>query len=270
MVNFGFILVPLYIYPLPGAWDPLFNAAKAYPNVTFQAVINPDTGPGAGKCPDASYINATSHLNAIPNIKTLAYVHTAARFDCGPYQSYICPCTQPMSALQANITKYQNWNIAGKCTTQDVHIDGIFFDESPSDASNITYMRNITNFAKSTLTHGSTVLFNSGQAVDTGYWAIADYINVFEDTEVQYDSADIGALDGEGAYHSQTTMILHDYTDGASIMQRDVNTILNEKNDAMAGLYITDLGIYSEFPTNWMGFVSEVQTVVNLNRASSQ
>ena len=74
MVNHAFILLPLYIYPLPGAWDPLFNAAKANPTVTFQAVINPYSGPN-GPCPDASYINATSYLNTIPNIKTLAYVH---------------------------------------------------------------------------------------------------------------------------------------------------------------------------------------------------
>jgi len=267
MVNFGFILVPLYIYPLPGAWDPLFQAAKAYPNVTFQAVINPDTGPGGGNCPDASYINATSHLNAIPNIKTLAYVHTAARFDCGPSHDWICPCTQPLSALRTNITKYQNWNVRGKCTTSDVHIDGIFFDEAPSDASNATYMRNATAFAKSTLTRGTTVLFNSGQAVDKTYWSIADYINVFEDTMAVYDSADIGALDGQGVYHAQTTMIIHDYTSDASVLQRDVKTILSSRHDAMAGLYVTDLSIYSKFPTNWLQLVGDMQTVVNANKA---
>jgi len=37
MVNYGFILVPLYIYPYPlSLWQPLFNVAASYPNVTFQ------------------------------------------------------------------------------------------------------------------------------------------------------------------------------------------------------------------------------------------
>ncbi|KXL46180.1 hypothetical protein M433DRAFT_149440 [Acidomyces richmondensis BFW] len=267
MVQYGFILVPLYIYPLPGAWDLLFEAAKAYPNVTFQAIVNPDNGPGASECPDSSYINATAQLNTLANIQTLAYVHTAASWDCGPDADDICPCTQPLSALEANISKYQNWNVAGKCTSQDIHVDGIFFDEAPSDGNCTAYMSGATSFAKSTLTRGSTVLFNAGQAVNTTYWAIADYINIFEDTEAAYDSADIGSLDENGKYSSQSTMIIHSYTSGWSTMQQDVNTILSLQHDAMAGLYISNLDGYSNFPSNWTGFVAEVQTVVGANKA---
>ena len=271
MTNYGFILLPLYIYPLPGAWDPLFTAAKANPDVTFQAVINPWTGPGAGDCPDASYINATSYLNSIPNIKTLGYVHTAAQWDCGPDADWIRPCTQPLSALEANITKYQNWPTSD-CSTNnadDVHIDGIFFDEAPDYANCTSYMSNITAFAKKTLTHGgNTVLFNAGVQVDAAYWSIADYINVFENTEAVYDTADIGALDGDGSYHSQSTMILYDYTDGSNILQRDVNTILNQQKDAMAGLYITNSDVYSSFGNNWNAFVDQVAAVVQTNMAS--
>ena len=265
-----FVLLPLYIYPLPGLWDPLFQAAKSYPSVNFLAVINPDNGPGDGDCPNSDYANATSYLNSIPNIQTLAYIHTAARWDCGPTGTWICPCSQPLDVLEANITKYQNWNVPDHCVAgTDVHIDGIFFDESPSDANCSTYMSNATAFAKSTLTRSGTVLFNTGQAVDSTYWSIADYINVFEDTEAAYDTADIGALDGEGAYHAQTTMIIHNYADGPSIVRRDVDTILSFQKDAMAGLYITDLDIYSAFPTNFTGFVSEVAAVIGANAATA-
>ncbi|KAK3624536.1 hypothetical protein LTR56_020976 [Elasticomyces elasticus] len=250
MVNYGFILVPLYIYPLPGAWDGLFNVAKTYPSVTFQAVINPDTGPGDSACPNSDFSTSMAELNSIPNIQTLAYVHTAAHFDCGP-GTWICPATQPQSALENNITKYQNWNIP-----------------APSDANATTYMSDITSFAKSTLTRGSTVLFNAGQAVDPAYWSIADYINVLEDTEVAYDGADIGALNGEGKYHSQTTIILHDYASGPAILERDVSTILSTGRDAMAGLYITDLDVYNKLPTNFTGFAEEVAMVVAANAAA--
>ncbi|KAK4549788.1 hypothetical protein LTR36_005089 [Oleoguttula mirabilis] len=270
MVNYGFVLVPMYIYPTPGAWDPLFSAAKANPNVTFQAVINPWDGPGAGSCPDTNFINATSYLNAISNIKTLAYVHTANQYDCGPYGNWICPCSQPLSALEANITTYQNWPTAS-CSTnnaKDIHIDGIFFDEAPTDGNCTAYMQNATAFAKTTLTHGNTVLFNPGGAVNASYWSIADYINVFEDSEAAYDIADIGALDGQGAYRAQSTMIIYGDTDESTTLHRDVNTILSSKNDDMAGLYITDKTIYSEFPGNWTGFVSEVAAVVKANMGS--
>jgi len=50
-------------------------------------------------------------------------------------------------------------------------------------------------------------------------------------------------------------------------MQQDVNTILNLQHDAMAGLYVTDLDGYGNFPSNWTGFVSEVQVVVEANEA---
>jgi hypothetical protein len=93
----------------------------------------------------------------------LTILQAAARWDCGIPGDYICPCTKPLSALEVNITNYQNWNIAGTCTTEDVHIDGIFFDEVPYDGNCTAYMANATAFAKSTLTRGNTVLFNAGQ-----------------------------------------------------------------------------------------------------------
>lgn len=62
-------------------------------------------------------------------------------------------------------------------------------------------------------------------------------------------------------------MIIHSYTGGWSTMQQDVNTILNLQHDAMAGLYVTDLDGYGNFPSNWTGFVSEVQVVVEANEA---
>ncbi|TKA38988.1 hypothetical protein B0A55_13797 [Friedmanniomyces simplex] len=130
-------------------------------------------------------------------------------------------------------------------------------------------MSDATSFAKTTLTRGSTVLFNAGQAVDATFWGIADYINVLEDTEAAYDSADIGALDGEGEYHAQSTMILYDYTDGPAVLERDVGTILGVQRDAMAGLYVTDLGVFDRFPTNFTGFVGEVARVVEANMAAA-
>ncbi|TKA57857.1 hypothetical protein B0A49_12524, partial [Cryomyces minteri] len=112
------------------------------------AVLNPDNGPDGG-CSDPDYINATSILYYIPSIKTLAYVHTAARYNCG------------MSGTD------QNWPM-NECTTnnaKDIQIDDIFFGETLSVKANAIYMQRITSSAKPTLTRGNTVLLNAGSAV---------------------------------------------------------------------------------------------------------
>ena len=267
MVNYGFILLPLYIYPTPGAWDPLFNAAKANPSVTFYAVVNPANGPGASTCPDSNYITALNSLTSISthNIKTLAYVHTAYKYNCGSSGTDICTCSAPLSELEANITKYQNWPTAGCAGAKDIHVDGVFIDEAPSTSSCVDYMRSATSFAKSTLTHGNTVLFNAGTSVDSVYWSIADYINVFENTEAVYDRTNIGALDGNGKYAQQATLLIYGHKSAAKTLNKDVNTILSSKNDAIAGLYISDKSVYSAFGSNWGTFVSDVAAVVKAN-----
>lgn len=269
MVNPGFVLFPLYIYPSNNAWQPLFDAATANPSLIFQAVINPNSGPGSGPCPNIDYINALDALNKHPNIHTLGYVHTASRYDCGPNQNWICPGTQDLSVLRADITTYQNWSNGGCAANKDIHIGGIFFDEAPTTPDKIDYMRNITTYARNTLTHGKTILYNAGVGVDPGYWAIADFINVFENTEAAYDVADIGALDGNGIYSHQATLLIHTYTSGNETMTDDIETIIDFDNDGIAGLFITDVTVannpYGSFPKAWTFFSKTMARVVNGN-----
>jgi Spherulation-specific family 4. len=41
------ILVPLYSWPEDNStWSPVFNAADAHPDILFQVIVNPDSGPG--------------------------------------------------------------------------------------------------------------------------------------------------------------------------------------------------------------------------------
>lgn len=51
------ILIPLYIWPEDDStWAPVFNAITAYPDIRFQIIVNPDSGPGKeGKCVAALY-----------------------------------------------------------------------------------------------------------------------------------------------------------------------------------------------------------------------
>ncbi|KAK4508027.1 hypothetical protein PRZ48_001763 [Zasmidium cellare] len=274
MVNYAFVLLPLYIYPeTPTTWQPLYNAANNHPNVTFQVVVNPNSGPGAGACPngnDTNYINAIATLNSIPNIKTLGYIHTATSSTCGSSGKDICVCSQPQSALQANISTYQNWPTAG-CTAnnaKDIHVDGIFYDESPSNSTCLDYMRQITSYAKQTLTRGSTSLFNAGvQLQENGYWDVADYINIFENNEAALRTVNVTQLTGDGNYASQATLIVYGYTSGSDQLLDDVRDILSVKNgDGVTGLSISDLNTYAAFGTNLEQFVADVDVVGQENK----
>lgn len=271
MVNYasGFVLIPLYIYPSPPTlWNPLFEAARSYPNTTFRAVISPDSGPGSGSCPDSDFITALSELNSIPNIQTLAYVHTADSYSIADCDG-ICVCTQLVSAVEANITTYQNWptsncTAAGynSTTTQDIHVDGIFFDEAPQTATSdhLDFMQQVSSFAKQTLTRGSTTLFNVGALPDEEFWGLADYINVFEGTES--DLRDVDLVDGVGDYASQATVIVQNYESDETQLSEDVNDLLGAASGAgFAGLFVSDWDLYDAFSDLWDGFVGDVDVV---------
>ena len=259
-INLGFILFPLYIYPTQNAWNPLFTAANTYPNLTFLAVINPENGPGGSVCPDSSYTTAIHTLNSHPNIVALGYVHTAARYNCGDSHTDFCPATQTQMALQANISKYENWSktSAGGCSTSSsssVQVNGIFFDEAPTDAASVTYMQNITTYARNKLTHGKTIVYNPGNPVYKDYWKYADYINVFENTEAIFRNTPLDSLTGNGVYAGQSTLLIHTYQSNAQTEENDVDTLIDTDYDDIAGVFITERTVaqnpYSAFPARW-------------------
>ncbi|GAB1741295.1 hypothetical protein NU219Hw_g6535t1 [Hortaea werneckii] len=262
MLKSGFILVPLYMFPFPGAWDPLLQAAQKHPEITFQAIINPDSGPGQGNCPGPEYSTALANLIAHPNIQTLGYVHTATRSDCGSNGNEICTCTQPLSALRANITKYARWPRAGCASSVkgvNLHVDGIFIDEAPADVVEDCwgYMREAANHAKQQMPWGAnTVFFNTGTRTDERYWRIADYINVFENTAEVFDVNGLAAFTGSGRYSSRSTVIINGHDGSMTSLQSSADMLLNRGYKSIAGLYISNHNqLYDRFPEFWEGLV---------------
>lgn len=248
MIYPGFVLMPLYFYPILHAWDPLFNAATKYPSLTFLAIINPDSGPGKTPCPGSDYVTAIQTLSTHKNIVTLGYVPTNFT-------------TRPQLDVQADINKYQAWSKPTSTGGCGIQVNGTFFDEAPNAASGVTYMKNVATYAKQTLTHGNTIVFNPGTATDPGYWQWADYIVTLENTEAFYDNANIASIDGNGKYSEQTVIILHDYASSAQTEENDVDTIIDNSRDNIAGLYITELtepnntvNPYRQFPARWDQF----------------
>ncbi|KAL2784026.1 Spherulation-specific family 4 [Aspergillus keveii] len=70
------VILPLYTWPSDGAWDPVYDALAAYPEVDFYVIVNPNSGPGDSSPPAFEYITGVSTLNSYANAHTIGYVRT--------------------------------------------------------------------------------------------------------------------------------------------------------------------------------------------------
>ncbi|KAI9642121.1 hypothetical protein NHQ30_008922 [Ciborinia camelliae] len=173
MIHPSFILLPLYIWPSPGAWDWVTTALSAHPTVNFTIIINPDSGPGpAHTFPDQAYIDGVASLNAFPNAKCLGYVDTA----------YMARSVEDVTG---DVDTYKFWSTY---TPQDIHLTGIFFDDSVAtwDTTSSPYMSSIAAHAHAA---NLSVTLNPGTLADDGFFTIAENVVVVEDGFV-------GGLDG--------------------------------------------------------------------------
>ena len=231
-----FIIVPLYIYPLKAAWEPLVNAARAHPKVQFLAVINPNNGPGQSTLPDSSYLAALRELNEIPNIQPLGYVF----------------CTygkRPLADIEKDIDLYRGWNA-------EFRLDGIFIDEAPSDVQRINYMAEIRQYAEATwqsaLARSSLIIQNPGVAVGQGFFDVADYVVAFEQSETHWKNHfqvhDLHQLPPKA--RSKVVIIMHTCNTSDGALERLLEDVTSF---GFAGVYMTEQegGGYTEWPESW-------------------
>ena len=147
------ILLPLYIYPWPGVWDPLYTAyfpsslykriaadekfrAQAHPEVNFTVILNPCSGPCLNSKPEAPYITEIPKLKTYTNVRTLGYVATNYTH-------------KGIDQVIDEIYTYANWtSILGN---SKMAVDGIFFDEIPGlyDWRNYSYLTTAMQTVKS-------------------------------------------------------------------------------------------------------------------------
>ena len=41
------IIIPMYVWPTDDStWGPVYDAISSHPNIEFQVIVNPDSGPG--------------------------------------------------------------------------------------------------------------------------------------------------------------------------------------------------------------------------------
>lgn len=192
------VLLPLYTNPLPGAWQPVYDALKNYPSITFQIVVNINSGPGCSGCKyptDPNYCTAISTLNSYKNAFTLGYVSTN-----NTHRKYADVIT--------DLNTYANW---GYYTGANVSMSGIFFDEMNNSATtaSYTYYKNASAYAYANVPSDvTTVVFNPGAACPAKYFSYADFIVEYEQYYTNYSSPGTIQTFTSG-YNNQAAILLH-------------------------------------------------------------
>lgn len=160
-------MIPAYFAPgATSPWEQVITTGA--PGTTM--ILNPASGPGTS--PDVAYQETVRRAQA-NGIRVLGYVHTS----WGNRKS---------TRVRAEIDRYGSW----------YGIDGIFFDEAATSATQLSYYRALHRHVKST-TAGLVVL-NHGTVPDERYMEVTDVAVVFEGSVDAYLNAQPAAW--RGAY----------------------------------------------------------------------
>jgi len=254
-----FICIPLYIYPSPQAWEPLVEAALAHPTSYFHAVVNPSNGPGTTPLPDENYVDALRRLSALPNVTILGYVHVTYG-------------KRPVTDVENDIGEYAAWSTRDTFKASDdyyeesarIRIDGIFFDETPSDPEMLPYMSRVSRCAKRLLRGAKSganglVMLNPGVVVAPAYYDMADYVVAFEQAHEHWNATRDEFLEGLGgrSRRQKTVVMVHTCPEE----QTEVEGLVGEVRKAgISGQFLTEQvnGGYSQWPCWWSQYVDSV------------
>ncbi|KAF3089313.1 hypothetical protein TWF706_010433 [Orbilia oligospora] len=148
------ILIPLYIYPTPNAWDLLYQVITVYPTQPFTIIVNHDSGPGSKRFPGESYREGITKLKTFKNLRIIGYVHV----------SYIA---RKLEDVCQDIDRYVGWDEYKK---GKISVDGIFVDEAPEDVG------------KDAISLSGFTMINPGVIADKRFYeATADAVVSYED-----------------------------------------------------------------------------------------
>lgn len=145
--------------------------------MTFQIIINPDSGPGTSSTGDYEAHKAgVTRLNSYPNVQLFGYVHCNYGTSSG-------------DQINRNVTQWNTWNADPKTS-----IGGIFYDEIPNEQGNsesVKFLASLVKTAKSIFgEHPFKSIFNPGTTPESvELYNSADYIVVFESEASSYNDA---------------------------------------------------------------------------------
>ncbi|KAJ5168633.1 Cell surface spherulin 4-like protein [Penicillium canariense] len=228
------ILIPLYIWPADDStWRPVYNAISSYPDILFQVIVNPDSGPGGTTYPDENLITGVAKLNSYDNVQVIGYVAT----------DY---AERDFSEVDSQISTYSGWSAY---TTKNITVSGIFFDEAPStnDDTKISYMQGISATAKSS--NLNTVIFNPGTKLEPGsateYFKAADLIVEFEKSYSAWLSAiPANEFSANGTYYKDAVILY-----GAPLKANYDDVIHEAQTMGLGAAYLTESDDYMSVDT---------------------
>ncbi|KAF2847607.1 hypothetical protein T440DRAFT_538369 [Plenodomus tracheiphilus IPT5] len=253
------ILVPLYIYPTPGAWDPLYAAANSHRNVDFTVILNPCSGPCMGSLPDQVYLDEIPKLRAYPNIRTLGYVATHY-------------AEKDIETVLAEIDTYAKWPKVSNITK--VRVDGIFLDETPStfDQDDYQYLkragqaiRNTTSFNDHFIAHNpgllSPAILNSQTVLQESYLNLTDLTVVFEETFDKWlDKDTLDPLQEHKIRRSKLAVILHSLP---NLSDRVLGFVVEQVEETADWLFLTDVSEDDAYYHSFSGMFGNVVKAVD-------
>ncbi|KAH6862034.1 Spherulation-specific family 4 [Alternaria alternata] len=233
------VLLPLYIYPQVGAWDPLYTAVAANPCVRFVVIINPNSGPGAAPWwPNEDYVREIARLNALPNVTTLGYVRVAY-------------CRRPVQDVLEDIETY------GRRAREDdrLRVEGIFVDETVNLYSEEAkkYLDAIDRRARTLI---GVMIHNPGTAVSAELAAPGPEITVVVETSYEEFMTEGYQewLSTSPYKRARTAYIVH------SVPQGEVKALTIALCERAEYLFVTSAfcGFYESFAGSWHDFVASL------------
>ncbi|KAL4810195.1 Spherulation-specific family 4 [Aspergillus unguis] len=241
------VFVPLYVYPAPGAWDPLVNVITAHPDVNFTVVVNPGSGPGPNALPDGNYTAEIPRLTAHDNVMVLGYVATTYG-------------QRNISLVRHDIETYAAWPT--NSSDPRLAVRGIFFDETPQqyDANILSYLEELTSIVKRTpgLGPDNFVFHNPGVVPDSRYLPTADSTVVFEATYDTFHERKGARLFEEipNSNRSQLCAVIHSVPD--TVEGGELRGFVKQVRGVADEIFVTHLSrdYYASFGSRWEEFVS--------------
>ncbi|KAL8687651.1 MAG: hypothetical protein Q9218_006238 [Villophora microphyllina] len=184
------------------SWSNVTAAVAANPEVEWQIVVNPYSGPGPYP-PDPNYITGLSKLNSYRNVITLGYV--ATNYTRTPY-----------STLSSQIDVYTSWV---EYSPANISVGGIFFDEVSNTAADdvFAYYKKAADYAHAHVPSEVTpVIFNPGAPTPAQLFDYADTIVQYENTFSSYrDVATIATF--QPGFNDQTAVIVYNTPSTADV-----------------------------------------------------
>lgn len=254
------ILLPLYVYPHSGAWDPLYAAAKAHPDVDFTTILNPCSGPCTNTLPDSFYLSEIPKLRTYHNIRTLGYVATN-------YTS------KDINMILSEINTYANWPKLSNNTK--LRVDGIFFDETPSTFTPEKYqylktvsqaVKNTTTFRDRFVVHNPgnippSLLTNRTALATSSYLNLSDITVIFEETFSNWlDKATFDTLQSHEIRRSKLAVILHSIP---RLSRKVLDFVVEQVEDAADWVFLTDISQKDEYYHSFGGIFKDLVEAVD-------